>query len=97
MISREDYIFTVGFSGNTAIVSKSMKARYRRHTAVQLVEKGFFKAAVNMACYDNAQDALERILQIYNEHNSYTLDGSTQLKRIFGVLESLEDIDRVLY
>jgi len=51
-----------------------------------------------MATYDNSPDELAEVLKIYNEHNSYALDNSTQLKRTFGVLEeSLEDINRALY
>ncbi|MBN1524641.1 MAG: hypothetical protein JW904_09165 [Spirochaetales bacterium] len=97
MISREDFIFTVGFSGNTAIVSKSMTNRFKRLNAQELAEKGFFKPAVFMAYYDESPEDLEKVLACYNEGNKYPLESVEKLRRTFGLLENVDDIDRILY
>jgi hypothetical protein len=97
LISRLDIMFCVGFEGNTALVDASMKRAYGRLSAKALAEKGLFKAAVSSATYDKNDSELAEVLAVYNAKSAIKLETADQLKRMFGVLESFEDIDRVMY
>jgi basic membrane lipoprotein Med (substrate-binding protein (PBP1-ABC) superfamily) len=97
LISREDFIFAVGFEGNTAIVNAAQKRAYGKLPTLKLAEKGLFKAAVCSAVYEKNNDELKRVLAIYNENNEKSLDSVEALKRTFGVLETFEMIDKVLH
>jgi hypothetical protein len=97
MISREDFMFTAGYEGNTAIVNVRLKRSSARLSALQLAEKGLFKPAVSAAVFDKDEPSLERILAIYNSHTEKSLDSVDALKRTLGVQEVYDSIERVLY
>jgi hypothetical protein len=97
LISREDFIFTVGFEGNTAIVNAHAKRSFGRLSAKGLAEKGLFKAAVASAVYNKSAQELEEVLAVYNANNAKTLDSGDALKRTFGVLDVIDVIERVIY
>jgi hypothetical protein len=97
MISREDFIFTVGYEGNTAIVNSRLKRTSGRLSAGALAEKGLFKAAIAAAVYDNGDADLALILEIYNGQTDKPLGSTAELKRTFGVLEVFDTIDRVMH
>ena len=66
-MKRDEFIFTVGFDGATAIVDGAARRKYRRYDTDQLVEAGLYKQAVFAAVYDADQAALSRILAAYNK------------------------------
>ncbi len=96
MIKREDFIFTVGYQGDTAIVNASAKKRFGRLKTRELAEKGFFKAAICSALYTSNDEELKQVMQIYNEQNEKTIDSIHNLKRIFGVSHVPEGIEKIL-
>ncbi len=96
MISREDFVFTIGYKGNTAIVSGMLKRRYSRASIDELIKNGLFKPAICYALYENDREALERILDRYNEITDYKLKSVEELKRIFGVTKLPEEVNKVI-
>jgi hypothetical protein len=94
VISRADFIFSVGFDGDSAIVDASAKRAYGRLTTVQLAEKGLFKAAVASAFYEKNERDMAEVLAIYNKDNVKPLPSMEALKRTFGVLETFDQIDK---
>ena len=97
MIKREDFIFTVGYQGNTAIVNAAAKKKFGRLSTEQLAEKGLFKAAICSALYASNDEELEKVKQIYNERNETTINSIHNLKRIFGVSQVPEGIAKILH
>jgi len=96
LISREDFIFTIGYKGNTAVVSGMLKRKYSRASIDELVKNGLFKPAICYALYENDEDALERILKMYNEMTDYKLRSVEELKRTFGVTKLPEEVNKVI-
>jgi hypothetical protein len=97
VISRQDFMFCIGFEGNTAIVDASAKRVFGRLSARELAEKGQYKAAVSSAFYNRDAQELAAVLVIYNEKGTVKLPNTDALKRTFGVLETFEEIDRSMY
>lgn len=100
MISRGDFIFTIGYEGNVAVVDGAMKKRYGSLSTEQLAEKQLFKQAICSAVYDESAgkqvgEALRRVLEIYNRNADRNIAGVEALKRTFGVQEVPEGIARV--
>ena len=60
MISRGDFVFTIGYEGNTAVVDGAMKKRYGSLSAEQLAEKGLYKQALCAVIYDQYAAAAGR-------------------------------------
>lgn len=111
MISRKDFVFTVGYDGNTAVVDGAMRRRYGSLSTEELAEEGLFKEAVCSAVYEQAEEAaagsgsgqapaaggpLVRVLQIYNRGAEKKIPGVEGLKRTFGVFEVPEGIGKVM-
>lgn len=95
MIDREDFAFTIGYQGDTAIVDGSVKRKYLNCSAKKLAENGLFKSAVCHAMYDENEKALEDILEIYNSRTSSKIPSALELKKVFGVTEIPEGILKV--
>jgi len=60
LISRGDFVFTIGYEGNTAVVDGAMKKRYGSLSAEQLAEKGLYKQALCAVVYEQAAGAVGR-------------------------------------
>ena len=60
MISRNDFVFTIGYEGNTAVVDGPLKKRYGGLNTEQLAEQGLYKQALSLAIYEQATGASRR-------------------------------------
>ena len=100
MISRKDFVFTIGYDGSTAVVDGSLRRRFGALSTEELARKGLFKQALCSAVYEAAarkqEPALQQILELYNAGTEHKLANSEELKRMFGVFEVPEGISRVL-
>jgi hypothetical protein len=96
MIKRSDFMFTVGYQGDTAIVNASAKKKYGRLSTVELAKQGLYKAAICSAVYAESDQELEQVMRIYNEQNNKSIDSIQTLKRIFGVSGLPEGIEKIL-
>lgn len=96
MISKEDFVFTIGYRGNTAIVNGNLKRKYSKLSALELAERGMFKQAICYALYTSDDKVLNSILTMYNEHSENKIQDTEELKRIFGVTRIPEEVTKVL-
>ena len=106
MISREDFVFTVGYEGKTAVVDGNLKKRMRKLSPPALAKEGLYKQALCAAIYDNQlskkpkgsenleslEVVLEKVLAIFNKNTEAHLSSVEDLKRTFGVFEVPEGI-----
>ena len=97
MIKREDFIFTIGYEGNVAIVDKLLKKRYRRLSTQELAEKGFFKPALCSALYCKSREEAKLVQQIYNEKAAHKVRSIEDLEKIYGVNETPRKVVKVTY
>ena len=92
---REDYVFCIGYEGNTAIVDGRMMRRYRSHSTVQLAEAGLYKQAVCSALWSGNRQELEEVLSIYNQKTTPPLRTVEELTRTFGTSGVPEGVKKV--
>lgn len=104
MIIRRDFVFTIGYEGDTAVVDGAMKKRYGSLSTVELAEKQLYKQAVCSAVYEevtrkqgnSGEVALRRVLEIYNSDTERKIGSVEELKRTFGVYEVPEGVGKVM-
>jgi hypothetical protein len=84
-MKREDFISTVGYSGNTAIVDGKTRKRYGSLSASELVASGAYRAAFCAALYDQDQTGFDQVLAAYNGQHGTNYRQADELKRVFGV------------
>jgi len=100
LISRRDFIFTIGYEGNMAVVDGTQKKRYGSLSTEQLAEKQMYKQAICSAVYEQSSakegvEPLQRVLEIYNRNAEIKIGSVEELKRTFGVHEVPEGIAKV--
>jgi hypothetical protein len=82
---REDFVFCIGYSGNTAIVDKALRSRHGRARAQALARKGLYKQAGAAALYDGAPEDMPAVLQEFNKTAVRQVGTVEELPRVVGV------------
>jgi hypothetical protein len=87
VISRKDFVFTIGYDGGTAVVDGGLKRRFGSLSTGELAEKGLYKQALCSAVFEGQEEGLSRLMELYNERAEHKLAHVEELKRMFGVFE----------
>ena len=100
MLSREDFVFTIGYDGPTAVVDNQAKKKYGKLSTRELAETGLFRAAYSSAVFSKNPDELKLVADVYSklENNSgreLPQGDISALERLFGV--TLVDVNRSIY
>ena len=100
MLSREDFVFTIGYDGPTAVVDNQAKKKYGKLSTRELAEKGLFRAAYSSAVFSKSPDELKLVAEIYNKLENHSGQEPvhadlSSLERLFGV--TLVDVNRSIY
>ena len=85
MLTRGEFIFTIGYDGPSAVVDGHAKRRYSSLSTKELAEKGFFRAAYSSAIWSKDPKDLEDLVEIYNRVSGSSLSVNSPLDRLFGV------------
>ena len=84
MLSREDFIFTIGYDGPAAVIDSQAKKRYGALSTRELVEKGLFRAAYASAVYSKTPEEKSLVADAYSRLTGSSIETSS-LDRLFGV------------
>lgn len=93
MISREDFIFTIGYEGDTAVVDGKAKVQYGKLSTVALAEEGLYRSAFASALFADTEDDIKAFASIYNAKAGTSYTTKEEFQRLFGV--KTETIRRV--
>jgi len=84
MLSREEFIFTIGYDGPVAVVDGQAKKLYSKLSTRELAEKGLYRAAYSSALWSKDPKEPQMVAEIYNKAAGSSLPESS-LQRLFGV------------
>ncbi|MDR0553219.1 MAG: hypothetical protein LBG76_00260 [Treponema sp.] len=85
MLSRQDFVFTIGYDGPAAVVDGQAKRRYGHMSTGTLAEQGLFRAAYSSAVYSKDPAEMELVVKAYNQAAGTSYTASSSLDRLFGV------------
>jgi hypothetical protein len=85
MLSREEFIFTIGYDGPAAVIDGQARSRYGGLSTKELAEKGLFRAAYSSAIWSKDPKEIETLVEIYNRICGVSLTPDSPLDRLFGV------------
>jgi hypothetical protein len=88
MLSREDFVFTIGYDGPSAVVDKQAKRKYGKLSTRELAGKGLFRAAYSSAVYSGNQEDIRFVADLAQADIS-------AMDRLFGVF--IVDAKRTIY
>ena len=95
-MQREDFLFTIGYEGKTAIVDGQRKKKFGRLTTGELSEEGLYKAAFCSALYSGNETEMNEFIRHFSGKLGHELFTIEELKRLFGVFGMPEGINKVL-
>jgi len=84
MLSRGEFIFTIGYDGPSAVIDGHAKKTYSSLSTRELAEKGLFRAACASAVWSKDPKELETVAEIYNKITGSSVP-ALSLQRLFGV------------
>jgi hypothetical protein len=85
MLSRDDFVFTIGFDGDAAVVNRRAKAKYRGLSTMELAKAGLFRAAYASALQSGDAGQMEEFLRYYDSVAGTTYSVNGDASRLFGV------------
>jgi len=85
MLSRTDFIFTIGYDGPVAVVDGQAKKRYGSLSTAALAQKGLFRAAYSSAVYSGDSGEIAWVIEAYNKAAGTSYKPEDSLERLFGV------------
>ncbi len=94
-MKRGDFVFSIGYQGESAIIDKQAKNMYGMLSSAELAEKGLFRAAFNSALYSENNEETESVLAIYNRKSGAGLPSVESMKRMLGVFKVPDKIIKV--
>ena len=80
MLSRGDFIFTIGYDGPAAVVDTQAKKKYGKLSTRELAEKGLFRAAYSSAVYSKDAAEIQFVADAYRRLISQAAGGSAAAK-----------------
>ncbi|RKX89428.1 MAG: hypothetical protein DRP59_11095 [Spirochaetes bacterium] len=95
-MTREDFVFSVGYQGIAAIVDKSAKNKYGKLSTTELAEKGLFRAALCSALYAGSEEETRSVTEIYNSRNKADVKSPEDMKRLLGVFGVPDNITKII-
>jgi hypothetical protein len=95
-MNRAEFVFSIGFQGDAAIVDKRAMRSYRGLSTAELAEQGLFRQAFCSALYAGDPEEMRQFVELFSRQTG--VDGLTaeRLKRLFGVYTVPDDVTKVI-
>jgi hypothetical protein len=96
MLSREDFVFSIGYDGAAAIVDGRAKRQYGKLSTMELAEEGLYRAAFASAFYEKGKkpELMQEFIQFFNSKAGTSYTKAEELQRLFGV--NIEDVSKAI-
>jgi hypothetical protein len=96
MLSREDFVFTIGYDGASAIVDGRAKREFGKLSTMELAEEGLYRAAFASALFEMKTDQgpMKDFIQFFNSKAGTSYNTPEEFQRLFGV--TVEDVSRAI-
>jgi len=88
MLTRAEFIFTIGYDGPAAVIDGQAKRRYGSLSTRDLAEKGLFRAAYASAIWSKDPKDMETVIEIYNKISGSSFSTDAPPDRLFGVYQT---------
>ena len=93
-MKREEFVFTIGYQGQSAIVDGQAMKKYKSLSTRDLAEKGLFKEAFCSALFSGRKEETQIVLKQYNKVSGTAILSEEELMRLFGVFGIPEGITK---
>ncbi len=91
-MKRDDFIWTIGYQDDTAIVDGPARKRLKNRSPEELLQEGMYRAAFCAAVYDGTE---EEFLPRFVERTGINADSVAYLQRLYGVFGVPDGVRKV--
>ena len=95
-MTRSEFVFTIGFQGDTAIVDKRAQRAYARLSTLELAREGLSRAAFCSALYSGNETEMQAFVEYFGEQAGARVLAVDDLKRLFGVYTVPDEVRRTV-
>ena len=88
MISREDFIFAIGYDGERAMIDGNAKRQFGKLGTMELAEQGLYRAAFSSALYSKDEAEMRTFIEYFNQKAGTSYKTAEEVRRLFGVNEA---------
>lgn len=96
-MTRNAFVFCIGYNGGTAIVDRKLEAQYGRLGTRELFAEGLYKPAVASAIFAKSDEDLQWLLAEYTRVTGKALRDVDALKKTVGVDQVYDTILKTSY
>ncbi|MDZ7794376.1 MAG: hypothetical protein U5P10_12020 [Spirochaetia bacterium] len=95
MMKRDDFVFTIGYQGDTALIDSRARKDFSKLSTEELAERGLWRAAFCSALYAQSEEQMQQVVEKYNQKSGAKLESVNDMKRMLGVFEVPEEIEKI--
>jgi hypothetical protein len=95
-VTRDEFVFAIGFQGDAAIVDSRAMKRHRKLTTMELAEEGLYRAAFCSAIYSSSEEEMDSFITRFAEKTGMQDLTEERLQRLFGVYTVPDQIRRIV-
>jgi len=95
-VTRDEFVFTIGFQGDAAIVDSKALKRHRRMSTMELAEEGLYRAAFCSAIFSGVSDEMNQFISFFGEKTGMSGLTEDRLQRLFGVYTVPDQVKRIV-
>lgn len=95
-MTRSDFVFTIGFQGDAAVVDKRAQRRFGRLSTMELAGEGLYRAAFCSALYSADEAEMDEFVRFFAEKTGDDHLTADRLKRLFGVFTVPAEVRKIV-
>jgi len=95
-VTRDEFVFTIGFQGDAAIVDSKALKRCRKLSTMELAGEGLYRAAFCSAIFSGSPDEMSQFISFFAEKTGMTDLTQERVQRLFGVYTVPDQVKRIV-
>jgi len=95
-VKRSEFVFTIGFQGDAAIVDRRAERRYAKLGTMELAGEGLYRAAFSSAIYSGDEAEMNEFVRFFAEKTGMEGLTADRLKRLFGVYTVPDEVKKII-
>jgi len=95
-MTRDEFVFTIGFQGDAAIVDKRAMRQFRGHSTMELAEQGLYRAAFCSAVFSGNEREMQEFVAHFSGKTGLPDLTADRLKMLFGVYTVPDQVKRIV-
>jgi hypothetical protein len=95
-MTRSEFVFTIGFQGDAAVVDKRAQRRYGNLNTMELAGEGLFRAAFCSAIHSADDREIDDFVRYFGGKTGMSDITADRLKRLFGVYTVPNEVKKII-